>query len=131
MGSPAVLARYWVMQLPGILLVMLLAVLLARDFGWPQWTIWAAVGAWVAKDALLYLIVWPAYDPDRLSPFPYRMEGATGVALHRIEKAGTVRVWGELWNAHLSPQSREIDKGEKVRVRACHGLTLVVEPVES
>ncbi|HEX6003151.1 MAG TPA: NfeD family protein [Burkholderiales bacterium] len=128
MWRTPVLVRYWAMQLPSTGVVLLLAILLAEDFGWPRWLVFSAVAAWVVKDALVYLIVWPAYDPQYMSPFPYRMEGAVGIVLQRIEETGTVRVWGELWNARLSREARHIDEGEKVRIEACHGFTLIVAP---
>jgi membrane protein implicated in regulation of membrane protease activity len=123
MWSGPVLAKYWTMQLPAtvIVIVVLLAV------GWPHWIVWTVLTAWVAKDAIFYPLVWRSYDPGYPMALPYRMEGANGVAVNRIEQSGTVRVWGELWQAELSRQERPIEEGEEVRVKSRHGLTLVVE----
>lgn len=130
MWSRPVLAKYWAMQLPATAIILLIALALEDWFNWPHWIVWAAVAAWTTKDALFYLFVWSAYDPDYVTPFPYRMEGATGVAVDRIERSGTVRIWGELWHAELSGQQRQIELGEKVRVKSYQGLTLFVESAE-
>ena len=130
MWSLQVLRRYWAMQLPGIVIVLLVASFLAPDLGWSHSVVWMAVAAWIVKDAILYLIVWRAYDPGYLVPFPYRMEGAVGVALHRIDRCGTVRVWGELWHAELVPSAPPIAPGQRIRVSAAQGMTLFVEALE-
>lgn len=130
MRSRPVLAKYWAMQLPATVIVLVIALSLEDGLGWPHWIVWAIVAAWTAKDAVLYLFVWPAYDPGYLTAFPYRMEGMTAVAVDRIDPRGTVRIWGELWSAELSQQERQIEEGEKVRVKARHGLTLLVAPQE-
>jgi membrane protein implicated in regulation of membrane protease activity len=131
MWSRQVLAKYWAMQVPATVIVLVTALLLEGGFGWPHWIVWAIVAAWTAKDGLLYLFVWPAYDPGYLTAFPYRMEGMTAVAVGRIDRRGTVRIWGELWSAELSQQERQIEEGEKVKVKARHGLTLLVAPDET
>ncbi|MGQ0752690.1 MAG: NfeD family protein [Betaproteobacteria bacterium] len=131
MWSRAVLLKYWSMQLPAIVITLVIAAAIAQHFDWPHWVVAAAVAAWVVKDGLLYFLVWRAYDPDYPIPFPYRMEGATGVAVDRIEGTGTVRVWGEFWRAELPPHGRHIAVGQKVRVTARRGLTLVVEAVDA
>jgi membrane-bound ClpP family serine protease len=131
MWSRAVLLKYWAMQLPSIAIALVIAIAVVHYFNWPQWVIVAAVVAWIVKEALLYFLVWRAYDPDYRVPFPYRMEGATGVAVDRIERKGTVLVWGEFWHAELPPHGGHIAVGQKVRVTARHGLTLVVEAADT
>ena len=130
MWARAVLLKYWAMQLPSLAIVLVIVIAVTQHFGWPSWVILAAVAAWIAKDGLLYFFVWRAYDPDYPIPFPYRMEGATGVALDDIERAGTVKVWGELWHAEIAPHGRQIALGQKVRVIARRGLTLMVEAAD-
>lgn len=130
MWSRPVLLKYWAMQLPSTAIVLVIAVAVAQHLGWSSWIVLAAVAAWVVKDGLLYFLVWRAYDPGYPIPFPYRMEGATGVALDDIKRAGTVQVWGELWHAEIAPHGRQIAVGQKVRVTARRGLTLVVEAAD-
>jgi membrane-bound ClpP family serine protease len=131
MWSRAVLLKYWAMQLPSVAIALVVTIAVVQHFDWPQWVIVAAVAGWIVKDGLLYFLVWRAYDPDYPVPFPYRMEGATGVAVDHIERKGTVLVWGEFWNAELPPHSRHIAVGQKVRITARRGLTLVVEAADT
>jgi membrane-bound ClpP family serine protease len=115
------------MQLPAIVIVIVVLLTFEDGLGWPQWIVWTIVAVWVAKDAILYPLVWRSYDPGYPMALPYRMEGAKGVAVDGIDPSGLVRIWGELWRAELSRGARRIEKGETVRVNARHGLTLLVE----
>jgi membrane protein implicated in regulation of membrane protease activity len=131
MWSGAVLAKYWAMQVPGAAIVFVILLLVAHVLAWPQWVAWGGVAAWLAKDAMLYFLVWRSYDPGYPMELPYRMEGARGVAVKRIDPSGPVRIWGELWHARLGRGARSIEEGEAVRVTAQRGLMLVVEPAET
>lgn len=55
------------------------------------------------------------------------IEGSEGKALTNINGEGKIKIRGEIWNAR---SSKEIKKGEKVRVIARKGIILEVEPVE-
>jgi membrane-bound serine protease (ClpP class) len=57
------------------------------------------------------------------------LTGATGKSLDILNPAGTVMVYGEIWNA----ESIEgiIQKGEKVRVTTMQNLKLYVEKINS
>ena len=127
MWSPAVLAKYWAIQLPFTVLAVLVLLLLEDRYGWPGWIAWMVAALLVAKDAILYPFVWRAYDTTEASKLPYPIEGAKGVAIGRIDRSGLVRVWGELWQAELSRGARAIEEGESVQVNARRGLTLLVE----
>ena len=126
MWSGAVLARYWALQLPAT--VLLVVVLFGIGERWPQWIGWTIVAVWVAKDAILYPFLWRAYDPNDPAALPYPMQGTKGVAIDRIDPCGLVRIWGELWRAELSQGARRIEEGETVQVNERRGLTLLVEP---
>jgi membrane-bound ClpP family serine protease len=128
MWSGRVLARYWSMQLPGIVIVILFMLAAAKVFEWPQWIVWTVAVVWVAKEAIVYAIVWRVYDPSYPSTLPYPADGAKGTAADDIDASGIVRIVGELWRAELAQGARRIKQGEPVRVIARHGLTLVVEP---
>ena len=56
-----------------------------------------------------------------------RLVGATGEVSERLAPSGSIRVLGELWEAH---SSSELPPGARVRVIAVRGLTLEVEPVD-
>jgi membrane-bound serine protease (ClpP class) len=51
--------------------------------------------------------------------------GAVGRAVTDCRPTGTVRVLGEVWQARSDP---EVTAGQRVRVLARDGLTLLVEP---
>ncbi|MCW3115007.1 MAG: nodulation protein NfeD [Segetibacter sp.] len=55
--------------------------------------------------------------------------GEEGEALARLEPEGMVRVHGELWKAKSI--SGNIEQGERIKVKALHNLTLVVEQVKN
>jgi len=130
MWSGQVLAKYWALQLPATAIVIVVLILTEEALGLPRWAFWTIVVAWVSKDAVLYPLVWRSYDPGYPAIGPYRMEGAPGVAVGRIDPSGLVIVSGELWRAELVQGARSIEEGESVRVQARHGLTLLVEPEE-
>ena len=127
MWSRMVLAKYWAIQLPATVLAIAILLLVEDRLGWPQWIVWTIVAAWVAKDAILYPFVWRAYHPSDPAALPYPLEGARGIAIHRIDPSGLVRVSGELWQAELSRGAQGIEEGETVQVNARRGLTLLVE----
>lgn len=131
MWSSVVLAKYWALQLPAtaFLIVVLLGV--AERLAWPQWAVWTIVAVWVAKDAILYPLLWRSYDFNDPGALPYPVASAKGVAVDPIDPSGLVRVWGEVWRAELSRGARRIEKGEAVRIKERHGLTLLVEPAET
>lgn len=131
MWSSPVLAKYWAMQLPATVIVIVVLLAVEDGLGWPQWIVWTIVALWIAKDAILYPFVWRSYDPSYPTALPYPTEGANGVAVDRIDPSGLVRISGELWRAELARGARWIEEGETVRVKARQGLTLLVEPVES
>jgi membrane protein implicated in regulation of membrane protease activity len=130
MWSGRVLAKYWAIQLPGTVIVIVALLAAEASLGWPQWLFWTITALWVAKDALLYPFVWRAYDPG----YPLallRLEGAKGRVVDRIAPSGRVRVSGELWRAELAHGAPGIERGEAVRVKARRGLTLLVEPLSA
>jgi membrane protein implicated in regulation of membrane protease activity len=130
MWSGVVLAKYWVLQLPATALVIAVLIGVEDHLAWPQWVPWTIVAVWVAKDAILYPLLWRSYYPSDPGALPYPIESARGIAIDCIDPSGLVRIWGELWRAELSRGARRIEKGETVRVSARHGLTLLVEAEE-
>jgi membrane protein implicated in regulation of membrane protease activity len=108
-------------------LLVLILVLLRDRLQIPDWALWSIVAVWVAKDALLYPLVWRSYD----TAYPvtaHSMEGAHGVATERIDSTGYVRVRGELWRAELTDSAPPIDKGERVLVETRRDFVLRVRP---
>lgn len=130
MWSARVLAKYWALQLPVTALVIVVLLVVEDYLAWPRWLVWTIVGAWVAKDAILYPFVWRSYGSSEPARSPYPMEGATGVAVERIDPRGRVRCSGELWRAELSPGARPIEECETVTIKGRHRFTLQVAPAK-
>lgn len=76
---------------------------------------------------LLVRLAWRARQNKVLSG-PEALVGELGVAQQEIAPQGQILVHGELW---LARAAAPIGTGERVRVRAVDGLTLLVEPLTS
>jgi membrane-bound serine protease (ClpP class) len=59
------------------------------------------------------------------------MLGAEGEARSALDPEGQVWLQGTLWGARLADPSTPVRPGDRVRVEALDGLTLVVRPVRS
>ena len=57
------------------------------------------------------------------------MVGAEAVARSRIDPAGRVFARGTLWSARLAGGAGAVGPGDRVKIEAVDGLTLVVEPL--
>ena len=125
MWSAGVLAKYWLLQLPEAVLVVVVMMLFQQWLAWPAWLTWGVVALWVAKDAALYPLIWRSYD----SGYPATMhclDGERGVAVERLDRSGYVLVRGELWHAELDYGALPVAKDGSVLVRATRGLTVIV-----
>jgi membrane protein implicated in regulation of membrane protease activity len=120
------LGRYALFQLPGIFCLILMLLVVRRWLDLPAWFIFGLIGFWVMKDVVMFPFVWRAYESTP-PKFVDAVIGAHGVAEERLASSGYVRVRDELWKARVIG-SREIRKGETVRIRGIQGLTLLVEP---
>lgn len=121
------LIRYTLLQLPSWALFIVMLLLIQRWVVLPPWLFWGAIFIWVAKDALLYPVVWRAYLPNQ-SESVMELVGARGIAKERLAPSGYIRVCGELWKARLPEDCPPVAAGEAVRVNERQGLTLFVEP---
>lgn len=122
--KPSVLARYWLVQLPGVVLLGLVLYVLDRLFSIPTSIIAGVIALWVAKDAALYPWLWRSYDTHY--PSAHSMDGENGIAAARIDPTGHARVRGELWRAELASGAAPIDAGEPLTVEATRDFTLLV-----
>ena len=125
MWSREVLVRYFALQVAGWVVVFTVTWFAAEIFAWPKKIVWIVVAAWAAKDVVLYPFVWRAYELRDAHAVAYPAAGAEGVALRRLDPAGTVRIGGERWNA-VAEHKRPIVAGERVRVVGRDGMTLIV-----
>jgi membrane protein implicated in regulation of membrane protease activity len=126
MWSARVLAKYWALQFAGAAVVGGLLWIAASVFAWPTWIVWAGLGAWLIKDAILFPFVWRAYDSEDGAGSSLDICGARGIAVGDIDQRGRVRVAGELWSAELPAGAPRIAHGECVLVMERRGMTLVV-----
>jgi len=119
--------KYTLLQIPAALLVALLLWWARIKAGLDLWLAWAILAGWVAKDAILFFFLWPAYDHDHDDY--YSLSGLSGTTLETLAPQGTVRVRGQTWKGR-SNASQTIPAGHRVRVVERQGLTLVVRPDE-
>jgi membrane protein implicated in regulation of membrane protease activity len=122
--------RYWLLQIPGwVLLVVLL--ILARD--WLGISTTAAVvilAAWIVKDAAIYPWLRPHYQL-RSDDLKDALIGATARAEQPLNPKGYVKLRGELWLAELATGEPPVSPGETVTVEGVEGLTLRVRRGQS
>ena len=72
--------------------------------------------------------VWEAHRNDRVRTGAEEMVGAAAEARSSIDPQGRVWLEGALWSARLAEGASPIRLGDRVRVEAVDGLTLVVRP---
>ena len=126
-GSARVLMKYLLLQMPMLLLVIVGLFLARRYLGLPAWAAWGGPVVWLAKDMLLFPLVWRSYD-DRKTNNAHSMSGVQGRAVEMLNNSGFVLVCGVLWRAEVAGARRPIHKGEQVRVHGSRGLVLLVQP---
>jgi len=69
-----------------------------------------------------------AHRDPRVRTGTEEMVGSTAEARSAIDPDGRVWLGGTIWSARLAPGSGPIGLGDRVRVEAVDGLTLVVSP---
>ncbi len=72
--------------------------------------------------------VWEAHRNDRVRTGTEEMIGSTAEARSSIDPDGRVWLGGTIWSARLADGASPVRLGDKVRVEAVDGLTLVVRP---
>jgi membrane-bound serine protease (ClpP class) len=72
--------------------------------------------------------VWEAHRNDRIRTGTEEMIGAAAEARSSIDPEGQVWIGGALWRARLAAGATPVQLGDRVRVEAVDGLTLVVSP---
>ena len=117
--------HYLWLQIPEWILIAVVLLVTLHWFALSPWTASLLFGAWVAKDFVLYPFVKTAYEVG-VRTGAEQLIDRSGTAHTAINPQGYVRVMGELWRARLEAGAQPIAKGTGVRVRAAHGLTLIV-----
>ena len=123
--SSRIVVRYALFQIPALVLLILMLALVQRWMSLPAWFICGLIAFWIAKDVILFLFTWRAYDRSHKGAVN-SMIGRRGIAENRLTPSGYVHVRGELWQAEAVENSLPIEKGESVRIYGNRGLTLLV-----
>ncbi len=121
--------RYWLFQIPGIVIAISLLAGAEAWFSLPIWVCGIVLVAWIAKDALLYPFLKNAYETGA-AVGAERLVGSTGVATQVLDSQGYVKVGAELWRARSTSLIRV---GEPVSVAGVAGsetMVLIVEPLK-
>jgi membrane protein implicated in regulation of membrane protease activity len=122
----SVLRRYVLFQIPGISILLLLALFFYHFVGIPGWALWVLVGAWIVKELVTLPFTWRLYARPRPAAYDL-MIGTRGVAAEPLNPKGYVRIHGELWDAESSDPGQRIEKGTTIRVLSVNGMRLIVE----
>ncbi|HET8815417.1 MAG TPA: NfeD family protein [Solirubrobacterales bacterium] len=72
--------------------------------------------------------VWEAHRNDRVRTGAEELVGAEAEARSAIDPEGRVWLEGTIWSARLADGASPVRLGDRVRVEAVDGLTLVVRP---
>jgi len=94
-------------------------------------SLWVIVLSTAMMGAFVFLVVGKMIQTRR-SPLKTGYEqyiGQEGIVHQKLEPAGRVRFQSQIWFAEARPEQL-IAAGERVRIVAVEGLTLIVEPVE-
>ena len=122
-----VVRRYVWFQVPGFVVVGLVAYSACHYFAWPMWVVGAALGGHLLKDVLLFPFVKNAYDDASAAPRE-QMTGAEATARESLSPTGYVYVGGELWKARVEG-GESVPAGARLSVvRVEDALTVVVRP---
>ncbi|HEX5148561.1 MAG TPA: NfeD family protein [Candidatus Limnocylindrales bacterium] len=105
-------------------MLLLIGILIALFVPAP-WSVAVVIGAATLEFVETAFSVWVSRR-GRPRVGVETLVGATGRVVADCLPAGTVRVGGEIWRARCDAGARS---GERVRVRARHGLVLLVDAV--
>ena len=122
------LTRYWLLQIPGWILLSLVLGVAGKWFDLPVWMGLLILLLWVAKDAILYPFMKPGYESSS-STGVQRLVGEIGVAKQDLDPEGYVLVNSEWWQAVADQAGTPIRTGDDVRVTAAEGMRLTVSRV--
>jgi len=119
------LTRYWLLQVPGWILLILVLGAAGRWFDLPSWMALLIFVIWVVKDAILYPILKPGYESGAIDGLR-RLVGLIGVVKQDLDPEGFILVNGEWWMAVAEPTTDVIRVGQSVEVKSAEGMRLTV-----
>ena len=117
--------RYGILMIPGAVVLVLILTVIQQWISIPSWLFWGIVGAWLAKDIIMFPYVWRAHDMNRPG-ISRSMIGERGVVKKRLDPSGYVQIGGELWRAESLEAEMPIEIGQVVQVIKMEGLKLLV-----
>jgi membrane protein implicated in regulation of membrane protease activity len=120
-----IVIKYALFQLPELLLFALALIVAGRWMSIPTSFYWGFMGFLIAKDIIIFLFVWRAYD-GRDAKRVHQLIGEKALVIEALNPNGVVRVNGELWKAEVSGDGTMIDKDEYIRVVDVKGFCLIV-----
>ncbi len=121
--------RYWLFQIPGIVLAALVGGSLYYFERVTLSTAFLILGAWVIKDAALYPILVHAFRTEGTKTGIEKMIGMVGTVRQELQPEGIIWVRGERWKA-ITDSPQTITKGTLVKVIHAKQLTITVAPYE-
>ena len=121
-----IVIKYFLLQLPGIILLVALLWWARQWFKVPDYWLWLPLLIWVGKDVVLFPFLWRYYDSKQI-PDHFEMVGRQGTALNDLNPEGYVRINGERWKAVTKGRHTTVLAGNKIQVVGIHGLQLVVQ----
>lgn len=117
--------RYGLLMIPGTVVLVLILIVIQQWISIPSWLFWSIIGAWLAKDMIMFPYVWRAHDMDR-SGISRSMIGERGIVKKRLDPSGYIQIGGELWRAESVEAGLPIEIGHVVQVIKMEGLKLFV-----
>lgn len=118
--------RYAAFQLPELAIVGCVLLLVRQWDFLTAGTAGLIFSLWIAKDVLMFPITLSAYLPGD-GGSSREILGAIGVAHDGLAEDAYVRFGSELWRARRVSGSPPITPGQRIRVVALDGLTVLVE----
>lgn len=117
--------RYWLLQVPGW--VLLVGLLSAAHYwiGLSVATAAVVLVLWLVKDLVLYPVLKPHYAFNERDAHG-GLVGEHAVAQETLAPRGWVKVRGELWAAEVEKHDAPVNQGERVVIESVDGLTLRV-----
>jgi len=121
------LVRYILFQIPGIILVGTVLWGMHGLLNVSTRTAWALMLLWLAKDALMFVFVWPAYQASEGDGL-YSLIGLQGEVRRPLRPEGYIRIRGVLWKAKAESGILPVPAGTKVDIVGREGILLIVRP---
>lgn len=121
------LLYYWLLQIPGLMVVGLVSAVLVT-FEWISVLTAMGIGAaWLIKDAIMYPFVKRAFEPTNPGDSgPAGLVGRIGTTTRELAPAGFIRVRGELWQAEHVESDQSLPADCAVQIVEARGMVLIV-----